>query len=348
MTLLVRDEADIVDENIAFHLAVGVDFVIAADNASTDGTTEILEEYARNGHLHRISLQDPFSQIEVVTQMARLAATDFGADWVINSDADEFWWPRIGSLKELLGAVPPRFGGVRGMWRNFVPRPDGPESLAERMTIRAQEPPRGLHPFNPHFKTVHRASLDVEVGGGNHDVIGTGLAPLYGWYPIDILHFPIRSREQFERKFLRWWQITAVDGEASNPFYNTVRDAHREGRIAELYDPLVVDDEQLARRLADGTLIEDTRLRDALRSLAHDPVEPLRPRDVGDPGYLIELAYLEDHSPFVRAQQSIEALEARVSRLERGAAIRAPDRLRRSIARLSHRTASVPDRGTVA
>src|SRR5205809_5455366 len=109
MTLLVRDEADIVDENIAFHLAVGVDFVIAADNASTDGTTEILEKYARNGHLHRISLQDPFSQIEVVTQMARLAATDFGAEWVINSDADEFWWPRIGTLKELLGAVPPRF-----------------------------------------------------------------------------------------------------------------------------------------------------------------------------------------------------------------------------------------------
>jgi hypothetical protein len=348
MTLLVRDEADIVDEHIAFHLAVGVDYVIAADNASTDGTTEILENYARDGHLRRISLQDPFSQIEEVTRMARLAATDFRADWVINSDADEFWWPRSGTLKELLGAVPPRFGGVRGMWRNFVPRPDGPESFAERMTIRSQEPSRGIHPFNPHFKTVHRASPDVEVGGGNHDAIGTGLAPLYSWYPIDVLHFPIRSPAQFERKFLRWWQITAVDGEASNPYYNTVRDAHREGRIAELYEPFLVDDEQLARRLADRTLIEDTRLRDALRSLSRDSAAPLRLRDVGDPGYLIELAYVEDHSPFVRAQQSIESLEARVSRLEHGVAIRAPERLLRSIGRLARRTASVPERGTVA
>src|SRR5919204_5287557 len=332
MTLLVRNEADIVDDHLAFHMASGVDFVIAADNVSTDGTTEILEKYARNRQLHRISLPDPFSQIEVVTQMARLAATRFGADWVINSDADEFWWPRTGTLKEVLGAVPPRFGSVRGMWRNFVARPDDGGSFAERMTVRSQATTPGIHPFNPHFKTVHRGAADVEVGGGNHDVSGRGLKPLYGWYPIDVLHFPIRSLEQFERKFMRWWQITAVDGEASNPYYNVIRDAHREGRIAELYEPFLVDDERLARGLADGTLVEDTRIRDALRSLQRKRPELAGDSEV-DRGYLVELAYIEDHSLFVRAQQSIEAMEERVGRLER----RPSQRLRTNVARLVRR-----------
>ena len=332
MTLLVRDEADIIDEQISFHLAAGVDFIVASDNGSTDGTTEILESYARGGHLHRIDLPDPFSQIEVVTQMARLAATRFGADWVINSDADEFWWPRAGTLKEVLGAVPPRFGSVRGMWRNFVARPAGPASFAERMTFRSQKTTPGVHPFNPHFKTIHRGSPDVEVGGGNHDVNGRGLTtPLFGWYPVDVLHFPIRSLDQFERKFMRWWQITSVGGEASNPYYNEVRDAHREGRIAELYEPFVIDDEQLALGLADWTLVEDTRLRDALRSLRDQDAARL---DVAsdsevDRGYLLELGYIEDRSPFVRAQQSIDALEARLARLESGITRRLSQRLAR-------------------
>jgi hypothetical protein len=318
MTLLVRDEADIIEEHISFHLAAGVDFIVASDNGSTDGTTEVLESYVRDGHLHRIDLPDPFSQIEVVTNMARLAATRFGADWVINSDADEFWWPRGGTLKEVLEAVPRRFGSVRGMWRNFVARPPGPGSFAERMTIRTCEPAGGIHPFNPHFKTVHRASPDVEVGGGNHDVNGSGLTPLPGWYPIDILHFPIRSLEQFERKFLRWWEITR----GSNPYFHVVHEAHSEGRIADVYEPLVVREEQLAQGVADGTFVEDTRLRDALRSLKQQ--SDMTPPEAAelDRAYLLELGYIEEHSPLARAQEAIESLEARVSRLERSLAHR--------------------------
>ena len=57
MTLLARDEADIVDSWLDFHLNAGTDFVIATDNRSRDGTTEILERYAREGHLLRIGVE---------------------------------------------------------------------------------------------------------------------------------------------------------------------------------------------------------------------------------------------------------------------------------------------------
>ena len=43
MTLIVRNEADIIEDNLRYHRAQGVDFFIVLDNGSTDGTLEILE-----------------------------------------------------------------------------------------------------------------------------------------------------------------------------------------------------------------------------------------------------------------------------------------------------------------
>ena len=136
MTLLVRDEADIVESWLAFHLNAGADFVVATDNLSRDGTSEILQSYADKGLVHVI--QEPGEDLrdgEWTTRMARLAAAEFGADWVINSDADEFWWPRGGSLKRVLSAIPERYGIVSAFLRTFAPRP-GHGAFAERMTIR--------------------------------------------------------------------------------------------------------------------------------------------------------------------------------------------------------------------
>jgi hypothetical protein len=42
MTLLVRNEADIIEANLDYHLAQGVDFVIVTDHGSSDETVELL------------------------------------------------------------------------------------------------------------------------------------------------------------------------------------------------------------------------------------------------------------------------------------------------------------------
>src|SRR5262249_33509521 len=137
MTLLCRDEADIVDAQLAFHLNAGVDYVVATDHRSGDGTTGILERYAREGHLQLIHEDsDEYRQSEWVPRMARMGAPDLGADWVVTSDCDEFWWPRGETLKEVLSSLPERYGLVRALWRTFPPRPDDGRFFAERMTVR--------------------------------------------------------------------------------------------------------------------------------------------------------------------------------------------------------------------
>jgi glycosyltransferase involved in cell wall biosynthesis len=312
MTLLARNEADILDAHLAFHLNAGVDFVLAIDNGSEDETTEILESYARDGHVELTRDDRDLNQAEWVTRMARRAATEFGADWVINSDADEFYWPRGGTLKDVLSAVPARYGGVRGMLRNFAPRPHGDNFFAERMTVRVCNPgAEDNSPYSPRFKAMHRGDPHVTVLPGSNRALGRGLDPLAGWYPIDVLHFPIRSLEHFTEKYLRWWALLRTR------FSEAVHEAHCRGRLHEFYESYVVDDEALAKGVADGTLAIDMRLRDAMRSLSAQPLRPFTfSDDAVDAAYLAELAVLEDGDPHAHAQRKAEDLEARLDVIE--------------------------------
>ncbi len=363
MTLLVRDEADIVDEQIAFHLDAGVDFVIATDNRSQDGTTEILERYASEGHLHLIREPgEDLRQSEWVTRMARLAATDYGADWVLNTDADEFWWPQGAGLGDVLAAVPERYGVVRAAWRNFVPRPDDGRPFSERMTARLCTPAFHHHPLSTHSKSAHRGVPDVRIGRGNHEAFGEGLLPLRGWYPLEILHFPVRSLEHCVRKYVT--QFVALERNAEKGIPNHMAEAYeayRAGRLEAFYEPLVVDDDALERSLVDGTLAVDTRLRDALRDLgfgqrpsgeAEKPVPDTAPRNhagLGVPGvghrasrfgkldvpeaaqYAAEASALDESDLAMALGPRIEDLETRVGRLERGTATRVGRALRRGL-----------------
>ena len=210
MTLLARNEADIVDAQIAFHLHAGVDFVIATDNRSDDGTTEILERYERAGVLHLLREDgDDMRQQEWVTRMARLAATDFGADWVINADADEFWWPRGGTLKERPRARP---GALRRRPRMLAPLPAaaGRRPELRRADDRAACALLRSRATRRRSTTRTRRSRiardpDVEVERGNHNAPGGRWSRSGSWHPIEVLHFSLRSVEQVERKARGGW-----------------------------------------------------------------------------------------------------------------------------------------------
>jgi hypothetical protein len=271
LTLLVRDEVDVIDAFLRYHLDRGVDFVVATDHRSADGTTDVLARYAREGHVHVIhESSESFRQAEWVTRMARLAATDFGADWVVNSDVDEFWWPRDGAFRDVLAAVPPRFGVVHGLWRHFVLRPETQEPFFERMIVRRKPSTDERSTYVPALKAVHRADSEVIVGRGNHKAFGVRLAPLRDWLPFEVLHFPLRTREQLERKYRREEESLPADIGLTRHQAEAVA-GFRERGVETVVREHLVDDADLAAGLADDSLVVDTRLRDALRGEVATP-----------------------------------------------------------------------------
>jgi hypothetical protein len=321
LTLLVRDEADVVEANLAHHLALGVDHVIVTDHRSSDGTTEILERLAGDGRLTLIREEsEELRQSDWVTRMARLAATEHSADWVINGDADELWWPRDGSLRDVLTAVPARFGALRGLWRNFVPRPEDGRPFHERMTIRRLPASDLSDPFHAQVKVVHRAHPDVVVTQGNHDALGAPLPLIREWLPFEVLHFPIRTAEQARRKFRVARDAGLASPGTSVPQHTeaAVRTMDAEGDQS-FYDRLVVDDAAVERGLASGDLTSDTRVRDALRAIASGAALPEAPEPTltEDVAFAVEAQAMLEHDGWVKLTGRTERLERRLAALAR-------------------------------
>lgn len=278
MTLLVRDEEDIVRANLDFHLERGVDFVIATDNRSEDGTVEILEEYEARGVLRLIhEPDDDYAQGRWVTRMARLAATEHGADWIINNDADEFWCPIGGDLRTALQSVSAGTDAVLVPRFNFVVPSEGPSGadddrrpFFERMTVRYAEPfdPIKGGPVQP--KMAHRAHPEARVLQGNHDVQWPGRGGVADDVPIEILHFPIRTEAQFANKIAKGgaaYERNADVPERYGRRWRRLLEAQRRGEFGDVYAGVVLDETSIAEGLAAGDLVPDRRLRDALEAM---------------------------------------------------------------------------------
>lgn len=284
MTLLVRDEQDIVRQNLDFHLAHGVDFVVATDNGSTDGTRDILAEYERLGVLHLIDepVHD-YSQWKWVTRMALLARDRFGADWVLNNDADEFWLPAGHDLKVALdGTIEDvlhcrrlnLFGRDDESWTDWpanlvyrVARPLGHTTIGALADDEVVAEPYLYAELMP--KALCRARGLRSVTQGNHDADYGRPRSARGIDDIVIHHFPVRSFEQFCRKienggaaYARNADLPAGQGAHWRRWYRMFERGEHQRAFREVVPP----PDRLARDLRSGAVVVDRRLQHRLAS----------------------------------------------------------------------------------
>lgn len=334
-TLLVRDEVDVIAEHLTFHLDAGVDLVVVTDHDSRDGTSQVLHDFARDGYVRVLAETGSLREVEWRTRMARLAAVEHGADWVFNADADQFWWPRSGGLKDALSAIPDRFQEVHVFDRVFVPRPGGDSHFAERMIHRLSSSAAINAPsstYRPLARVIHRGAPNVSVSRGNHAVVGLGGPAIPHWHPVEVLHFPWRSSEQMARKSRHF---VAAGSYHATSYHDVAFRAVVEDRSDAHYARLAVDDGALRRGYAENVIERDTRVRDRLRELGE--CSTLRPKaqtyalrgsppfgaELEETSFVAEAAALRE-AAVVRSQRIADDLECRMRKLEARRSVQSP------------------------
>jgi predicted O-methyltransferase YrrM len=166
--MFARDEEELVEENIRFHAEGGFDPIYVLNHGSVDRTGEILEGLAREGLVRLLRVErEYFSSVELLLQeVGVLARRESGAGWMAVVDADEFWVPRSGDVRDSL-------------------RGEGPGFLVERFEMM---PPRSLEGATgaPFFEGADLRALQVPA-------------------PVE-LDFPGAVREHSTRDAARSWR----------------------------------------------------------------------------------------------------------------------------------------------
>jgi hypothetical protein len=291
VTLMVRDEADVIPAWLDHHVAQGFDVFVITDNGSVDGTTDLLQAFAARDDVTVDLRHDPVhrkQQGSVVTGMARDAAARHGADWVVNADADEFIVPvdRSRTVRQVLEQLDPAVGAfavpVVNLTGAMAESGAGVERLHWRDERSADELQAAGLVAHPTANAVHVGDPDVVVVQGNHRVSIENGAPVPSALALEVLHLPWRSWEQYAHR-------VEVSGRAyeenpaltPSPRHHGMRDYRRlhEGVLRSLFALRFVTEDEAAA----GPFTRDDTVAEVLRragSTALDGVdERLVPED---------------------------------------------------------------------
>ena len=270
----VKDEIELIGVSIAHLRSIGVDLIIAADAGSTDGTKEALDALAGRQDVCVMHV-GPSPEERRAKQLAM--ARTMNADWVLSVDADEFWLPASGSLKDCRSldesdvVVVNRFN-VPPTRRGPFERGDLAPANYENIFLCVRKIPAFMmtietHPDVPWLvgadimpKVLARTRAIRAVGAGGHSVESATGESLRQATPNDLViaHVPFSTFDRFERKVLNILERMRVHPEffAGNAalHWQSWAALFRAGRLRQEFERQMLGDEHVARLIESGAI----------------------------------------------------------------------------------------------
>lgn len=255
MSILIKDEVDVIEKNIRTHAKMGVDSFVIMDNNSQDGTKELLEKLKSEFEMIILHENGIFNQKKWMTRLAFEAKRKYKSDWIINSDSDEFWIPNDGnSLKKSLmfkggmlwiersNMLPPlESKNNPNIWhcselevRNQILFRDG-GYVSEASIILGKIGRKVI--VNPHGL--------YQINSGNHSAEHIAIWKKHQSDKIRVYHYPIRSFEQFYKRVKTRKEV--LDKDSSVKLGNHERrwkKMFEDGTLEEEYEKFLYNNEE--------------------------------------------------------------------------------------------------------
>jgi hypothetical protein len=259
MTILVKDEIDIIEMNIRTHSKLGVDAFVIMDNQSTDGTRELLETLKNEFKITIIDENGLYNQAKWMKKLSSVAQRTYKPRWVINNDADEFWIPKEGSIKDALSSTKgsvltcQRYNMVLdetvkdGDFYHAKYHVHNPVFYKKETQLTQEYPSIVLSKIGPKVITRPRGLLIIR--GGNHKALHLGNMWDYWRHydkikrfdKIEVFHFVIRSYEQFEKHIkTRKNLLENKKHIRMGPHYRRWVKLYNEGKLKEEFENRIV------------------------------------------------------------------------------------------------------------
>lgn len=283
MSIVCKDESDVIEENIRFHAAKGVDAFAVLDNGSIDGTFEILTKLSNEFELTIFRDLSDKRTLALWHNQCVLSLKKVGCDWVIPNDADEFWWPNKGSLKT---AINTRFDFVRYRRYNLFPDREHVHSLdyaffnnifriegrrffvySKSASILLRMPLLMRQKLGP--KVAFCTTGFESTVFGNHSVKTSGFGCPYLSGAVDILHFPVRSYHQFETKVLNHARnLPPLHARTKKSLHlRTLYDIYLQGKLVDEFESMIWKRSQIELGIRVRLIKRDERLRNWFNDL---------------------------------------------------------------------------------